>query len=116
MIDVQQAAVLILMCSAVSAILGLLTGLRLAERLDSRQSLGAALARSLEHEPHRWTLDEFHARRDCGLAIWVANGRMFLRIEKPFRKDLGLLDRWLVHRAVERLKEDRARELLEKPS
>lgn len=58
----------------------------------------------MKKEPESWTVDQFWAKHDNGIAIWIGNGFLSCRIEKPEYLEFSLFNRIKLYRAVRKLR------------
>ncbi|MGA1598517.1 MAG: hypothetical protein ACO4AU_05650 [bacterium] len=58
---------------------------------------------SLERKPDEWRVDEFWARHQSGVTLWIGNGFLGYHVEKPEYQEFGLLERIRLHKAVKAL-------------
>ncbi len=64
---------------------------------------------SLATEPEAWSVDEYWAKHEKGLKIWIGHGFFSCRIEKPFYQELGLFERIKLYKAIKQIKAENSR-------
>ena len=57
--------------------------------------------------PNDWRLDEFHAHHKSGVKIWIGNGVYSYHIEKPEYQEIGLIEKFKLHRQLKLLLENK---------
>ena len=57
--------------------------------------------------PYDWRLDEFHAHHKSGVKIWIGNGVFSYHIEKPEYQEIGLIEKFKLHRQLKLLLENK---------
>lgn len=62
---------------------------------------------NMERNPEDWHLDEFRARHVGGVSIWLGGGILGYHIEKPEYQELGLRDRFRLHKVIKTLRAQR---------
>ena len=62
---------------------------------------------NMERNPEGWHLDEFRARHVGGVSIWLGGGILGYHIEKPEYQELGLRDRFRLHKVIKTLRAQR---------
>lgn len=50
-----------------------------------------------------WEVDEYRARHESGVSIWIANGLFFLYIDKPTHRGFSLIEKIRIQRAIDKL-------------
>lgn len=51
-----------------------------------------------------WTVNQHYARHPCGVDIWVASGRNYLKYESGSRSDIPMLDRGRIWHAFTKMR------------
>jgi hypothetical protein len=62
---------------------------------------------NMARNPDDWRLDEFHAHHKSGVNIWIGNGVFGYHIEKPQYQEIGLIDKFKLHRQLKLLLENK---------
>lgn len=60
---------------------------------------------NMERKPEDWHVDQFRARHAGGVSIWLGGGILGYHIEKPEYQELGLRDRFRLHKLIKALRE-----------
>tara|TARA_B100000700_G_C14992817_1_gene832184 strand:- start:1168 stop:1428 length:261 start_codon:yes stop_codon:yes gene_type:complete len=58
---------------------------------------------NMECKSEEWTIDNFHAKHRSGLKIWIGNGFLGYHIEKPKYQELGLIEKYKLHKKLQNL-------------
>ena len=61
---------------------------------------------NMARNPDDWRLDEFHAHHKSGVKIWIGNGVFSYHIEKPEYQEIGLIEKFKLHRQLKLLLEN----------
>ena len=72
-------------------------------RLTSHE-LALTIIKSMHEHPSQWTVDKHTAKHKDGIVVWIANGRLSLRVKEPFEMRFSCRDVIRLWRAVEDLK------------
>ena len=62
---------------------------------------------NMARNPDDWRLDEFHAHHKSGVKIWIGNGVYSYHIEKPEYQEIGLIEKFKLHRQLKLLLENK---------
>ena len=62
---------------------------------------------NMARNPYDWRLDEFHAHHKSGVKIWIGNGVFSYHIEKPEYQEIGLIEKFKLHRQLKLLLENK---------
>ena len=62
---------------------------------------------NMARNPDDWRLDEFHAHHKSGVKIWIGNGVFSYHIEKPEYQEIGLIEKFKLHRQLKLLLENK---------
>ena len=62
---------------------------------------------NMARNPDDWRLDEFHAHHKSGVNIWIFNGVFSYHIEKPEYQEIGLIEKFKLHRQLKLLLENK---------
>ena len=62
---------------------------------------------NMARNPYDWRLDEFHAHHKSGVKIWIGNGVYSYHIEKPEYQEIGLIEKFKLHRQLKLLLENK---------
>ena len=62
---------------------------------------------NMTRNPNDWRLDVFHAHHKSGVKIWIGNGVFGYHIEKPEYQEIGLIEKFKLHRQLKLLLENK---------
>ena len=62
---------------------------------------------NMARNPDDWRLDEFHAHHKSEVKIWIGNGVFGYHIEKPEYQEIGLIEKFKLHRQLKLLLENK---------
>ena len=62
---------------------------------------------NMARNPDDWRLDEFHAHHKSGVKIWIGNGVFSYHIAKPKYQEIGLIEKFKLHRQLKLLLENK---------
>ena len=58
---------------------------------------------NMSRNPADWKINKFHAQHKSGVRIWIGNGLYSYHIEKPEYQELGLIERFKLHKQIKLL-------------
>jgi len=58
---------------------------------------------NMANRPDDWTVNKFHALHKSGVKIWIGNSVFGYHIKKPEYQELGLIDKYKLHRQLKLL-------------
>ena len=61
---------------------------------------------NMSRNPDDWKLDKYHALHKSGVKIWIGNGLYSYHIEKPEYQELGMIERFRLHKQIKLLTEN----------
>ena len=61
---------------------------------------------NMSRNPGDWKINKFHALDKSGVKIWIGNGLYSYHIEKPEYQELGLIERFRLHKQIKLLTEN----------
>ena len=61
----------------------------------------------MDRNPDDWRLDGFHAHHKSGVKIWIGTGVFGYHIEKPEYQEIGLIEKFKLHRQLKLLLENK---------
>ena len=62
---------------------------------------------NMARNPDDWRIDKFHAHHKSGVKIWIGNGVYSYHIEKPKYQEIGLIEKFKLHRQLKLLLENK---------
>ena len=61
---------------------------------------------NMSRNPADWELDKYHVLHKSGVKIWIGYGLYSYHIEKPEYQELGLIERFRLHKQIKLLTEN----------
>ncbi len=72
--------------------------------LMARKNNLDVIINSMNNKPQEWRMDEYWARHQSGVALWIGSGVFGYHVEKPEYQEFGWTEKFRLHKAVQALK------------